>query len=260
MVLCPDKTVSLVEASEIDSERLAEIGKRAYDSDVGFSALAQGGPQGYDSASYYTRSLRFLGCYTILLGEDIVGGTMVNVSGVHAIVERIFIDPNHQREGIGSEAMRQLMAQYPDVSLWTLGAPEWNTRTPPFFEGLGFKQIGWEHSDPKVRLRWYEKKKGDAEAIIPIGSLKEGMSNVTVEGKVAEKSYPRSVRSKRGGELMVANAGLEDATGRIVMVIWDKQFEVVKVGVQLRVENGYTNAYGGVTQLNVGYGRLIILI
>ena len=258
--MCPDKTVSLVEASEIDSERLAEIGKRAYDSDIGFGALAVGGPQGYDSAAYYTRSLRFLGCYAILQGEDIVGGAIVNVSGVHGIIERIFVDPDYQRKGVGSEAMRQLIARYPDVALWTLGAPEWNTRTPPFFEELDFKQIGWEHSDPKVKARWYEKKTGDIEVIIPIGSLKEGMSNVTVEGKVAEKSYPRAVRSKRGGELMVANAGLEDATGRIVMVIWDKQFEVVKVGGRLRVENGYTNAYGGVTQLNVGYGKLIIRV
>lgn len=260
MTVVSAKGVSLVEASELDSERLADVGKRAYDSDVGFGAPVPGGPQGYDSAAFYTRSLRFLGCYVILQGEETVGGAMVNVSGVHGIVERVFVDPDHHREGIGSEAMRQIMARYPDVSLWTLGAPEWNTRTPQFFEGLGFKQIGWEHGDPKARARWYEKKTGDAEAIMPIGSLKEGMSNITVEGKVAEKSYPRSVRSKRGGELTVANAGLEDATGRVVMVIWDKQFEVVKVGARLRVENGYTNSYGGVTQLNVGYGRLITLI
>jgi hypothetical protein len=44
------------------------------------------------------------------------------------------------------------------------------------------------------------------------------------------------------------------------MVLWDKQFEAVKVGARLRVEKGYTNAYGGVKQLNVGYGRLITLI
>jgi GNAT superfamily N-acetyltransferase len=258
--LCPEVTVRIVEASEIDSERLAEIGKRAFDSDADYGAPAQGGPQGYDQAAFYTRSLRFLGCFAILLGEAIVGGVMVNVSGVQGIVERIFVDPDHQRKGVGSEAIKQIMARYPDVALWTLGAPEWNTRTQPFFEGLGFKQIGWEHSDPKIRARWYEKKTGDVEGIMPIGSLRDGMSNVTVEGRVAEKSFPRSVRSKRGGELMVANAGLEDATGRIVMVIWDKQFEVVKVGSRLRVENGYTNSYGGVKQLNVGYGRLIILI
>jgi GNAT superfamily N-acetyltransferase len=257
----PDKTVSLVEASEVDSERLAAIGKRAYDSDIDFGAPGPGGPQGYDSAAFYTRSLRFLGCNAILLGEDTVGGVMVNVSGVHGVVERIFVDPDHHREGIGSEAMKLIVERYPDVALWTLGAPEWNTRTQPFFEELSFKQVGWEHSDPKIRARWYEKRTGDAEAIMPLSSLKDGLSNVTVEGKVAEKSYPRMVRSKKTGEaLTVANAALEDGTGRIVMVLWDKQFEVVKVGARLRVENGYTNSYSGVTQLNIGYGRLITLI
>ncbi|HIH87947.1 TPA: GNAT family N-acetyltransferase [Candidatus Bathyarchaeota archaeon] len=252
--------VSLVEASEIDSERLAEIAKRAYDSDVEYGAPAPGGPQGYDSPAFYTRSLKYLGCYAVLLGEEVVGGAMVSAGGTHVTIERLFVDPDRHREGVGSAAVGLLAERYPEATLWTLGAPEWNTRAPPFLESLGFKQIGWEHTDPKVRARWFEKRIGDVEAIAPIGTLKDGMSNVTVEGKVTEKSYPRSVRSKRGGELMVANAGLEDATGRIVMVLWDKQFEVVKVGARLRVERGYTNAYGGVKQLNVGYGRLIILM
>ncbi len=252
--------VSLVEASEIDSERLAEIAKAAYDSDVDYGASAPGGPQGYDSAAYYTKSLKYLGCCAVLLGEEVVGGVMVSVGGGHGTVERLFVDPAHHREGIGSEVMRLLAERYPDMVLWTLGAPEWNTRAPQFLESLGFKQIGWEHSDPKIRARWYEKRTGDAEVILPIGSLKESQNSVTVEGKVTEKSYPRAVRSKRGGELTVANAALEDATGRVVMVLWDKQFEAVKVGARLRVEKGYTNAYGGVKQLNVGYGRLITLI
>jgi GNAT superfamily N-acetyltransferase len=261
MVLDSPKVVALSEASEADSERLAEVSKRAFDTDVDVGASGPGGPQGYDSAAFYTRSLRFLGCYLVLLGDEPVGGIMVYVGGRHGVVERVFVDPDHHRRGVGSEAVGLVMGRYPDVALWTLGAPEWNVRTGRFFEGLGFRQVGWEHSDPKIRGRWYEKRTGDAEAIMPIGSLREGLSNVIVEGKVAEKSYPRMVRSKKTGEaLTVANAALEDGSGRIVMVLWDKQFEVVKVGARLRVENGYTNSYSGVTQLNVGYGRLITLI
>ena len=252
--------VNLVEASEIDSERLAEIAKRAYDSDSDYGAPTFDGPQGYDSPAFYTRSLKYLGCYTILQGEEIVGGVMVSAGGAHATIERLFVDPDHQREGIGSAIIGLLEKRYAEATLWTLGAPEWNTRVPPFVESLGFRQIGWEHGDPKVKTRWFERRMGDA-AIAPIGSLKDGQSNVTVEGKVTEKSYPRSVRSKKtGGELTVANAALEDATGRVIMVLWDKQFEVVKVGARLRVEKGYINSYGGIKQLNVGFGRLITLI
>jgi len=102
---------------------------------------------------------------------------------------------------------------------------------------------------------------GDADAIMPISSLRDGLNNVIVEGKVVEKSFPRMVRSKKTGEVLtVANAALEDGSGRIVMVLWNKQFEVVKVGARVRVENGYINSYSGVTQLNLGYGRLVSLI
>lgn len=258
--MASEKAVSLVEASEIDSDRLAEIANRAYDSDAQYGAPAPGGPQGYNSPAFYTRSLKYLGCYVVLLGEEVVGGAMVSAGGAHATVERLFIDPDHQREGIGSAAVGLLAERYPEATLWTLGAPEWNTRVPPFVESLGFRQIGWENSDPKIRARWFEKRTSD-EGILPIGSLRDGQSNVTVEGKVTEKSYPRSVRSKKtGGELTVANAALEDATGRVIMVLWDKQFEVVKVGARLRVEKGYVNSFGGIKQLNVGFGRLITLI
>ena len=103
--------VALVEASEMDSERLAEVAKRAYDSDVDVGAKGPGGPQGYDSPAFYTRSLKFLGCYVILVGEETVGGVMVNVSGAHGVVERIFVDPDHFRKGIGSKAMELVMAK-----------------------------------------------------------------------------------------------------------------------------------------------------
>jgi GNAT superfamily N-acetyltransferase len=260
MVLDSPKVVTLSEASEADSERLAEMSKRAFDTDVDVGAPGPGGPQGYDSAAFYTRSLRFLGCYLILLGDEPVGGIIVNVGGWHGVVERIFVDPDHHRRGIGSKAMELVMGRYPDVALWTLGAPEWNVRTEQFFERLGFKQVGWDQTEPGIKRRWYEKRTGDTEAIMPISSLSDGLNKVIVEGKVVEKSFPRTVRSKKTGKaLTVANAALEDGSGRIVMVLWDKQFEVVKVGARLRVENGYTNSYSGVTQLNVGYGRLITL-
>ena len=255
------QNVILSEATEADVERLADISKKAFDTDSDFGASGQVGPSGYDSAAFYSRMLRFLSCYLILLGGEPVGGVLVKVGGKHGVVERFFVDPKHHRKGIGSAGMEQIMSRYPEVTLWTLGSPEWNVRTSSFYESLGFKHVGWDYSESAFRGRWYEKRVGEAEAIMPISILKDGASNVLVEGKITEKSFPRTVRSKKtGGELTVANAALEDQSGRIVMVLWDMQTELVKVGGRVRVENGYTNSYSGITQLNVGYGRLIILI
>jgi len=253
--------VTLVETSEVDAGRIVEISKRAFD--TGFDNVGPNSdrPLGYDSEAFYIKSLHFLDCYNILLGEEVVGGVMAKVGGRHGVLDRIFIDPDHQRRGIGSAAMGLAMERYPEVTFWTLGVPEGDTRTKQFFEKLGFRQVGWSYGDSAYRECWYERRIGESDVFSPIAALRDGMSNVIIEGKVTEKSFPRQVRSKRtGGSLTVANAAIEDASGRIVMVLWDKQFELVKVGGNIRVEDGYVNSYNGVTQLNVGYGRLIILI
>jgi GNAT superfamily N-acetyltransferase len=252
---------SLILASELDSERLAEISKRAFETDVDYGSSGIGGPVGYDSPSFYTRILRFMNSYCIMLNDEIVGGIMVNVRGKHGVVERIFIDPNYMKKGIGSNAMNQVMGNYPEVTLWTLGTPEWNTRTQPFYEKLGFTQIGWDYGEPKFRGRWYERRTREESAFTPIGSLKDGMTNLLLEGEVVEKSQARMVKSKKTGEaLTVANAAITDNSGRVVMTLWGDQIKLVKVGGRIRVEGGYTNSYGGILQLNIGYGRLIILI
>ncbi len=255
------KEVTLSEASESDSGRLAEISKKAFDSDVDFGAPNTNGPPGYDSDLFYSQMLRFLNCFLILVEDELIGGIMVKVGGKLGVVERIFIDPSYQRKGNGTRTMKLIMDKYPEAVLWTLGTPEWNTRTKLFYEKLGFNQVGWDHSDPGFRGRWYEKRIGEGSVMIPISSLKEGMNNVNVEGKIVEKSFARMVKAKRSREsLMVSNAALEDETGRVVMTLWDKQITLVKVASRIRVENGYTTSYSGVTQLNVGYGKLIMLI
>ncbi|MCX6643431.1 MAG: GNAT family N-acetyltransferase [Candidatus Bathyarchaeota archaeon] len=255
------KEVTLSEASESDSGRLAEISKRAFDSDVDFGAPNTGGPTGYDSDLFYSQMLRFLNCFLILVEDELIGGTMVKVGGKLGVIERVFIDPSYQRKGIGTRAMQLIMEKYPEVVLWTVGTAEWNNRTKLFYEKLGFSQVGWDYSDPGFRGRWYEKRVGEGNVMIPISSIKEGMNNVNVEGKVVEKSFARMVRAKKSREsLMVSNAAVEDESGRVVMTLWDKQIILVKVASRIRVENGYTTSYSGVTQLNVGYGKLIVLI
>lgn len=253
--------VTLEKASEIDFERLAEISKRAFDTDVDFGAPGNIRPLGYDSPAFYTRILRFLDSYCIIRNGEAVGGIMAKVVGKHGVLERIFVDPILMRGGIGSEAMRLIEEAYPKVSLWSLGTPDWNTRTLQFYGKLGYKQVGWEHSEPNNRGRWYDKQTGEEDPFIPIGNLRDGASNILTEGRITEKGMPRMVRNKKTREaLTVANAALEDASGRIVMTLWGNHIDLLKIGGRIRVDGGYTNSYSGILQLNVGYGRLITLL
>ncbi len=208
--------------------------------------------------------MKFLDYYKILLDDKIVGGIMVGPAGKkHKVLERIFVDPQYHRKGIGTQACELLWDCYPDVTLWTLGTPEWNVRTKDFYEKIGFIQVGWDLGDPDWRGRWYQRVTDPPtpHEMMKIKEVTDGMRNVTVEGEVTEKSEPRSVHSRKGEPLTVSNASVKDETGRTVLVLWNEQIGWVEVGDRIRVENGYTSSYGGVIQLNVGrIGRLIILI
>jgi len=257
--------VRIEPAEEEDSEELARISKRAFETDVDVGAPNLGGPPGYDSPEFQSWAMGVMEYHNIRLDDELVGGIIADTrGGDHGVMERIFVDPERHRRGIGGRAAELLLGLHPEVRIWTLGTPEWNVRTKEFYEGLGFVQVGWELGDEAWRGRWYQRLMGDETyEFRPIGGLRDGMSGVTVEGEVLEKGDARSVRSKRRRweTLTVANVGFGDASGRVVLVLWNEQIRKVKVGDRLRIENGYVSSYLGVTQLNVGRsGRLITLI
>jgi GNAT superfamily N-acetyltransferase len=258
--------VSVVEAVEEDAEIFAQISKRAFNTDVDVGAPGPGGPPGYDSPEFHIRIREFLDCYKILLDGATVGGVFVGrVNEEHLVLERIFVDPELHKRGIATRATELVWELYPEARLWTLGTPEWNVRTKRFYEKLGFTQVGWEFGEPEWRGRWYEKTMDPSRPyeMARIGDLSDGMRGVDVEGEVLEKGMARQVRSKRRRweTLTVANTAIGDASGRVVLVLWNEQIKLVKEGDRVRVENGYVSSYRGITQLNVGRaGRLIILI
>lgn len=258
-------TVILEPAEEKDAEILAEICKKAFDSDAEVGAPGSGGPPGYDSSEAQIRFMKFMDYYKIIGEDSIVGGIMVDSLGKeHVVLERIFVNPDVHRKGIATRSCELLWELYPDAKLWTLGTPEWNSRTKCFYEKLGFVQIGWDFGVPLWRGRWYQKftDSSNIYELPKIGTLENGMRKVTVEGEILEKSDTREVHSRKKGELLyVANAAMKDETGRIVLVLWNEQIGWVSVGDRVRVENGYVDSFRDVLQLNIGrIGRLITLI
>ena len=93
-----------------------------------------------------------------------------------------------------------------------------------------------------------------------IKDLRDKMRNVTVEGKVMEKSDAREVLSRFKDETYkVASAMIGDETGTIKMTLWNEQIDKVNVDNLVKVENGYVSSFRGEIQLNVGkFGKLTV--
>jgi RimJ/RimL family protein N-acetyltransferase len=126
-----------------DAEALALASERAFHSDVDCGAPGVGGPPGYASAAWQTRIMRIAEYYAILSGERIVGGIIVFRKKTREYeLGRIFVDPDVQNQGIGTEAFAFLWRTYPLAKRWTLGTPAWNRRTRHFYKKVGFVEIG----------------------------------------------------------------------------------------------------------------------
>lgn len=90
-----------------------------------------------------------------------------------------------------------------------------------------------------------------------ISDLKGEVSRVDVEGEVIEKGETRTVNLRAGGTSTVADATIRDDSGTIKLSLWGDQINSVDVGDKIKIENGYTKAFRGEVQLNIGrYGKL----
>jgi GNAT superfamily N-acetyltransferase len=130
-----------------DAQVLAKVCERAFHSDVEHGAPGPtGGPSGYNSDRFQMRMMIASEYYKILLDGKIVGGIFFGpVAYQHYELIRIFVDPEYQRQGIGAQAMAFMESLHPEVKRWTLGTPQWNRRTPSFYEKCGYVQIGRDH-------------------------------------------------------------------------------------------------------------------
>ncbi|MBN2228657.1 MAG: GNAT family N-acetyltransferase [Candidatus Thorarchaeota archaeon] len=258
--------ISLLRADHQDAEILTKTCKRAFDSDSEYGAPGPGGPPDYDSVEWNASAImnRYLQYYKIVIGNDIVGGFIASDRGPgYQVCERIWIDPDYMRQGIGQRVFGLVEELYPSADLWALGTPEWNTRTNPFYQKVGFAQIGRTHDYPTWSGNYYEKRisKGFPQAIYTIDRLRRGLNQVVVEGLVSKMSSPRTVSSRKTGEtLRVANVSLNDDTGSINLTLWNDQIRQVEKGTRIRIENGYVKEYRDDLQLGVGEWGIIITL
>ena len=141
----PEFKLEFRKARPSDAKTLAGASERAFHGDVNYGAPPgpPGGPPGYNSAAWQTRMMRFGDYYTILGDGQIIGGIIVFRKGTREYeLGRIYIEPELQNQGIGTQAFQFLWQTYPLAKRWTLGTPKWNRRTRHFYAKVGFREIG----------------------------------------------------------------------------------------------------------------------
>ena len=89
-----------------------------------------------------------------------------------------------------------------------------------------------------------------------IKKLEPGMRGMFVDGTIVDVSEPRTVNT-RNGPRSVADATLEDRTGRIKLSLWEDIIEKASVGDEVTISGAYVREFRGELQLNISRsGRL----
>ena len=83
-----------------------------------------------------------------------------------------------------------------------------------------------------------------------INEVKRGMSSVSVEGRIAEKSEARRVKT-RYGQRSVADVTLEDETGTIGLSLWEEQIDLVNGGDEVKITGAYVTDFRNSLQLTI---------
>ena len=126
-----------------DASALARASEREFHSDIHCGAPGIGGPPGYNSERWQKRMMGIGRYFKILAGDQIVGGVIVFRKRPREYeLGRIFVDPDHQNQGVGARAIGFLWEEYPLAKRWILGTPAWNRRTSHFYKKVGFVEIG----------------------------------------------------------------------------------------------------------------------
>jgi replication factor A1 len=83
-----------------------------------------------------------------------------------------------------------------------------------------------------------------------INEIKYGLSGVSIEGEITEKSEPRTVNT-RYGQRSIADMTLKDETGTIKMSLWEEQIDRVNVGNNVSISGAYVTEFRNELQLNI---------
>jgi GNAT superfamily N-acetyltransferase len=159
-----DQAVRIEPARALDLVALTTIQALSFSEEVGLYGT---GPPGYKSLEWQAQALRRAEYFKILADQLIVGGIVARqVSPGHYLLVRIFVHPDHQDRGVGTQAFRLIEARFPTAEKWSLNTPYRSFRNHHFYRKLGFTHTetmtpeGFDLSrDPEFCVFVFEKRR-----------------------------------------------------------------------------------------------------
>jgi len=93
--------------------------------------------------------------------------------------------------------------------------------------------------------------------LVYVKDLRPGMSRVNVEVQVLKAFEPRTVTTRDGRRLTLAEFEVGDETGTIILTLWEDKIHVIKQGDKIKIRNGYVTSFKGEARLSIGrYGKI----
>lgn len=91
---------------------------------------------------------------------------------------------------------------------------------------------------------------------VKIAELRNGMSDIEVNAKVVEK-YEERIVFTRFGKRRVCEFLIEDETGKIILVLWEENIDLVNVNDNISVSKCYVSSFKNKLQLNTTKNSII---
>ncbi len=146
--------IRLAQSNEL--ERLTQLSKEAFDTDINVGNSEIGGPPEYDNVNWHKEMLKQKCLYSVFSETQLIGGALLFRDQKYSeimYIGRIFVDPMLHRKHYGITMMNMLESMFSDIVYWKLDTPCWNIRTNQFYQKLGYHEVG--RDDESV---YYEKR------------------------------------------------------------------------------------------------------
>ncbi|OQY30979.1 MAG: hypothetical protein B6241_14975 [Spirochaetaceae bacterium 4572_59] len=135
------EAVTLKKIREEDYKEFVQISTEAFQADSkAFSPYGIGGPEGYDSIPWYQEASERGKMFTIRRNAVLVGGLFYTLKSDHrGWINRIFIKPSLQGQGIGRRVFFKLEQKYSSIREWGLDTPHWAEHNQNFYRSMGYR-------------------------------------------------------------------------------------------------------------------------